>query len=62
MTRFEYIKSLNEKELAQYLCETLQIAEVECENCPAFKFCYKGHNGMKSWLMRDAEEKTADKD
>ena len=57
MTRFEYIQSLNETELANWICEEFTHAEVECENCPAYKYCYKGHNGMKHWLMEYAEVK-----
>lgn len=56
MTRYEYIKSLNESELANWLCEEFNHAQVECENCPAYRHCYKGHNGMKHWLMRDMDE------
>ena len=55
MTRFEYIKSLNEKELANWICEEFTHADIECENCPAYRFCYKGHNGMKHWLMTEEE-------
>lgn len=61
MTRFEYIKSLNEKELANWICEEFTHADIECENCPAYSFCYKGHNGMKHWLLQDVQEKTIDK-
>ena len=62
MTRYEYIKSLNETELAHWICEEFTHAEIECENCPAYKYCYKGHNGMKHWLLEEHEtQKTADK-
>lgn len=55
MTKFEYIKSLTVEEMADELCEFVSQLDVECEKCPAYKYCYKGHNGMKHWMMSEEE-------
>lgn len=55
MTKFEYIKSLTVEEMADELCEFVSQLDVECEKCPAYKYCYKGHKGMKHWLMTEEE-------
>ena len=55
MTKFEYIKSLTVEEMAEEFCEAIQLLDADCEKCPAYKYCYKGHNGMKHWLMTEEE-------
>lgn len=55
MTKFEYIKSLTVEEMAEELCEFVQLVEAECAFCPAKEYCYRGHNGMKDWLMDEEE-------
>ena len=56
MTKFDYIKSLTIEELASELCQMMDRLDVMCEQCPAYKYCYKGHNGMKHWLNTNIEE------
>lgn len=57
MTRYEYYKSLSLEEMADELCRQFGI---NCDNCPAEKYCYRKHNGMKHWLMRDIDERTGE--
>ena len=52
MTNYEKISSSIEA-AAEELCKVFE--QLECENCPAERFCYKGHNGMKEWLETDDE-------
>ena len=56
MNRYEYIKSLTAEEMAEELCEFISQLDVECKKCPANEYCHRGHNGMKDWLMTEAEE------
>lgn len=55
MTKFEYIKSLTVEEMAEEFCESIQLLDVDCEKCPAAELCFRGHNGMKDWLMTEEE-------
>lgn len=50
MTNYERLTSSIDK-AAEVLCRFFEKAE--CENCPAYRFCYKGNNGMKHWLMSE---------
>lgn len=55
MTKLEYIKSCDIKELASLLC-VISDAEGGCSNCIAAEHCYHKHNGFLDWLASDADE------
>ena len=55
MTKYDYIKSLTVEEMADEFCESIQLMGADCEKCPATEHCYRGHNGMKYWLMTEEE-------
>ena len=50
MTNMEQIQQMSKEELAKFLCQAF---EAGCDGCPAYKYCYKGHNGMQEWLEED---------
>lgn len=47
VTRYEWLHSLTEPELAKALCNIL---DWDCDGCPATRNCKKGHIGMADWL------------
>lgn len=57
MTRYERIAS-SVDDAAEELCKVFE--QLDCENCPASKYCYKGHNGMKEWLENDENGKVGE--
>jgi len=58
MTVFEEIKSMSIEDLAQEICQYFDMHDIECEKCPAYKFCYKGHNGMKNYLNSEVKDES----
>lgn len=54
MTRYEHLMSLTLEEMAQELCNLMSI---NCDLCPANKYCYKNHVGMKHYLYEDLKGK-----
>ena len=58
MTKFEYIKSLDDIEMAgRYICEELEKLDPDfsCDFCPWREDCGRLENGIVAWLK---EEKT----
>jgi len=60
MTNAETIRSMTDKELAIWLCETI---EPECIVCPAYNlsdggWCDDGHAVMLEWLRSEVDEHT----
>ena len=51
MTNAEWIRSMDDVDLQDFLCEML-----ECKDCFADEYCYLGHNGIKEWLTMEREE------
>ena len=47
MTRFEYIKTLDPKQLAHYLCYQFD----ECSICPVTRRCCAGEKKKNGWLI-----------
>lgn len=47
VTRYEWLHSLTESELASALCNIL---DWDCDGCPATMYCRAKHNGMEEWL------------
>lgn len=45
MTNYEYIKQMDNYDLAKFLCDNS-----DCSMCPASPHCHKGHNAMLEWL------------
>lgn len=61
MTNFEFIRSLDEEEMAAFLCNWRTYdAPVNgcnlCMGCPATLYCRKGHTGTIDWLRAECEE------
>ena len=63
MTNFEHLKSLNEKELAEELCQLFDDPNVDdvfiCDVCPARNLCKanKGKaNGFIKWLQEERKD------
>lgn len=46
MTRFEYIKTLDQKQMAHYLCFQF----TECSSCPVERRCGAGDGKQNGWL------------
>lgn len=55
MTRFEWIQSMDESELAEFLCD-LMCADCCEERCLARSECSIGNNGMRKWLESEVDE------
>ena len=51
MTNAEWIRSMDDVELRDFLCEI-----TKCEICPVDEHCYLGHNGFKEWLAMEKED------
>lgn len=54
MTNLKKIREMDAKELASFLCN-LMCADCCENNCPASRFCYTGHSGMKEWLESEVQ-------
>lgn len=50
MTNFEWIKAMDLKNLAKFLCSNM-----ECSKCFASENCSFGVNGMIEWLKAGGE-------
>lgn len=50
ITRYEWLHSLSEPELAKALCNIL---DWDCDGCPATMYCRAKHNGMTEWLSEE---------
>jgi len=55
MTNFEYIKTLDLKELGNHLCDVMDFCGMYdvyygCECCPMNSRCMPGYNGWLRWL------------
>ena len=51
MTNFEYLKTLDAKEVGHELCRL-----TECGNCPVMERCSLGHNGYIDYLEDEHKE------
>lgn len=58
MTSADKIRSMNDEELAMFLCDfrSCDADEYTCEGCKATKYCRAGHAGTLDWLQQPAEE------
>ena len=58
MTNADRIRSMNDAELAAFLCNfrSCDADEYICEGCKAAKYCRAGHTGTIGWLQQPAEE------
>ena len=45
MTNLEWIRTLDAKELAKFLCSNM-----DCSDCFASQYCSLGKNGVIEWL------------
>ena len=57
MTNADRIRSMNDEELAMFLCDfrSCDAGEYMCEGCKAEKYCRAGHAGTIDWLQQPAE-------
>ena len=57
-TNADRIRSMNDEELAMFLCNfrSCDADEYICEGCKAEKYCRAGHVGTIDWLQQPAEE------
>ena len=57
MTNADRIRSMNDEELAAFLCNlrSEEAYENTCSHCVAERFCRIGHTGMIDWLQQPAE-------
>lgn len=55
MTNAEDIRSMDNADLAEFLCKYFQCDE---QHCPATVYCWNAHNGMTDWLNEEAEVET----
>ena len=57
-TNADRIRSMNDEELAMFLCDfrSCDADEYMCEGCKAEKYCHAGHKGTIDWLQQPAEE------
>lgn len=58
MKNYENIVSMNQEELADFLCTFMNNACADndlhpCDICPARETCRRGHNGFKDWLNEE---------
>ena len=58
MTNADCIRSMNDEELAELLCNfrSCDADEYICEGCKATQYCRAGHAGTIDWLQQPAEE------
>lgn len=58
VTNADHIRSMNDEELAMFLCDfrSCDADEYICEGCKAAKYCRAGHAGIIDWLQQPAEE------
>ena len=57
-TNADRIRSMNDEELALFLCDfrSCDADEYICEGCKATQYCRAGHAGTIDWLQQPAEE------
>ena len=58
VTNADRIRSMNDAELAAFLCNfrSCDADEYICEGCKAAKYCRAGHTGTIDWLQQPAKE------
>ena len=58
VTNADRIRSMNDEELAMFLCNfrSCNADEYICEGCKAAKYCRAGHTGTIDWLQQPAKE------
>lgn len=58
VTNADRIRSMNDEELAMFLCDfrSCDAGEYMCEGCKAEKYCRAGHAGTIDWLQQPAED------
>lgn len=58
-TNSDEIRSMEDNELAEFLCNLRAAAfdETPCDNCPGAKTCRTGHNGMIDWVRCSIQKK-----
>lgn len=54
MTNIERIRTSDDKELANFLCEMFDI-KAGCDFCIASKYCKRGRNGFHEWLQKESK-------
>ena len=57
-TNADRIRSMNDEELAEFLCDfrSCDADEYICKGCKAAKYCRAGHAGTIDWLQQPAKE------
>lgn len=60
MTNAQKIRSMDDEQLAKFLCEFRSCAYEghPCDSCKGDPYCTAGHNGMIDWLQRAEGEDT----
>lgn len=53
MKNADYIRSMDDYELAEFLCSLT--ANDNCYKCRASAYCMHGHNGMIDWLRKEGD-------
>lgn len=53
MTNAEWLRSLSDDELAEFLCYLTYGRDGNCEDCIAGRLCKRGCNGMAAWLQEE---------
>ena len=56
MTNAEWLRSLSDDELAEFLCYLTYGKDGNCEDCIAGRLCKRGCNGMAAWLQEEYTE------
>lgn len=58
MTNADRIRSMNDEELAMFLCDfrSCDADEYICEGCKAAQYCRAGHAGTIDWLQQPGED------
>lgn len=61
MTNFEFIKTLDAKEMTEFLCDFRSYGAPDngyypCAGCLGEEYCRKGHTGIGDWLRAEYEE------
>ena len=55
MTNFEWIKAMDDGDLAVWLC-SLFTAEDCLMKCPGYEYCHAGYKGLIGWLRAERKE------
>ena len=54
-TNGDFILSMSDEELAEFMCHNVSNGTVNCAFCGAAEFCRMGHNGWLDWLKQERE-------